>query len=161
MCGSNRCLGLPNPVREAETPAYLTNTYVEPGHRGAGLGSALVEVAVDWCRKVGVDSWASTRCSSGPRTRAAPCTAGSNPRDAGPEPKVAARHQFRDILAHLTVEGAERVRAVLRDHYRPSTIGADRGDLPPELMACTTLRPANRDVCRRQEELRRIDLESG
>lgn len=47
---------VPNPVREAETHAYLTNTYVEPGLRGRGLGSALVEVAVDGCRKVGVDS---------------------------------------------------------------------------------------------------------
>lgn len=38
---------------------------------------------------------------------------------AGPEPKVAACDQFRDALGHLTEEGAERVRAVLRDHYRP------------------------------------------
>lgn len=47
---------VPNPIREAETHAYLTNTYVEPGCRGRGLGFALVEVAVDSCRKEGIDS---------------------------------------------------------------------------------------------------------
>lgn len=47
---------VPNPVREAETHAYLTNTYVEPERRGRGLGFALVEVAVDWCRKEDIDS---------------------------------------------------------------------------------------------------------
>lgn len=47
---------VPNPVRESEAHAYLTNTYVEPEHRGRGLGFALVEVAVAWCRREDIDS---------------------------------------------------------------------------------------------------------
>lgn len=47
---------VPNPVREAETHAYLTNTYVEPEHRGRGIGFALVRAAVDWCRREDIDS---------------------------------------------------------------------------------------------------------
>lgn len=41
------------------------------------------------------------------------------PVTAGPKPKVAACKQYRDDLGHLTEEGAESIRAVLRDHYRP------------------------------------------
>lgn len=47
---------VPNPAREAEAHAYLTNTYVEPERRGRGVGTALVEAAVAWCRRQGVDS---------------------------------------------------------------------------------------------------------
>jgi ketosteroid isomerase-like protein len=42
---------------------------------------------------------------------------------AGPRPKVASCGQFSDALGHLTVEGAERVRRALREHYRASTAG--------------------------------------
>lgn len=48
---------------------------------------------------------------------------------AGPEPKVTACDQFRDDLGHLTREGAEHVRVVLREHYRDSTaLPDDEGD---------------------------------
>lgn len=47
---------VPNPADEAEVHAYLTNMYVEPEHRGDGLGSALMRRAVAWCRERGVDS---------------------------------------------------------------------------------------------------------
>lgn len=47
---------VPNPVEEAERHAYLTNTYVEPGYRGRGLGTALVGAAVSWARGGEVDS---------------------------------------------------------------------------------------------------------
>lgn len=47
---------VPNPAREAETHAYLTNNYVAPERRGRGVGTALVEAAVGWCRQAGIDS---------------------------------------------------------------------------------------------------------
>lgn len=47
---------VPNPADEPEAHAYLTNLYVEPEHRGRGLGSALLERAVEACRKEEVDS---------------------------------------------------------------------------------------------------------
>lgn len=47
---------VPNPAEEPEAHAYLTNTYVEPAYREHGLGTALVEAAVRWCRRKGVDS---------------------------------------------------------------------------------------------------------
>lgn len=40
----------------------------------------------------------------------------------GPEPKVANCDQFRDQLGHLTGEGAQHVRRILREHYRRSTV---------------------------------------
>lgn len=51
-----RVLKVPNPVEEAEAHAYLTNTYVQPASRGHGIGTELVEVALTWCRREGVDS---------------------------------------------------------------------------------------------------------
>ncbi|MDP2480917.1 MAG: GNAT family N-acetyltransferase [Candidatus Palauibacterales bacterium] len=42
---------IPNPVGEVEAHAYLTNMYVEPGLRGAGVGSRLLEAALAWCRE--------------------------------------------------------------------------------------------------------------
>jgi GNAT superfamily N-acetyltransferase len=47
---------IPNPVDEVEAHAYLTNMYVEPGHRGAGIGAELLEAALSWCRERGVGS---------------------------------------------------------------------------------------------------------
>ena len=45
---------IPNPVAESEQHAYLSNLYVEPSERG-GLGTRLVEVAVEWSRANGID----------------------------------------------------------------------------------------------------------
>lgn len=47
---------VPNPAGEPESHGYLTNMYVQPGHRGRGLGSALLEAAVAWCRRRDMDS---------------------------------------------------------------------------------------------------------
>lgn len=47
---------VPNPADEPESHAYLTNMFVEPEHRSRGLGSALLERAVDRCREEDVDS---------------------------------------------------------------------------------------------------------
>lgn len=40
---------VPNPVGEAEGLAYLTNFYVVPIHRGAGIGTRLLEEARTAC----------------------------------------------------------------------------------------------------------------
>lgn len=47
---------IPNPTREAEMHAYLTNNYVEPERRDGGIGSALLQAAVGWCRQEDIDS---------------------------------------------------------------------------------------------------------
>jgi GNAT superfamily N-acetyltransferase len=57
---------MPNPVDEAEHHAYITNLYVHPDRRG-GIGSRLLETALDWCRVAGVDAvllWPSERSRS-------------------------------------------------------------------------------------------------
>lgn len=41
---------VPNPVDEPEAHGYLTNFYVAPRARGSGIGSALLETALAWCR---------------------------------------------------------------------------------------------------------------
>jgi|SRR5215471_5293292 len=47
---------VPNPgANEPERHVYLTNLYVRPEARG-GLGSALVETALAWCRERGTDT---------------------------------------------------------------------------------------------------------
>lgn len=54
---------IPNPGDEAERHAYLTNLYIQPAARG-GAGSALLEVALEWCRAQEVDTvilWPSER----------------------------------------------------------------------------------------------------
>jgi len=59
-------LKLPNPVGERDRHAYLSNLYVQPAARG-GVGSALLETALDWCRAEGVDRvvlWPSKRSVS-------------------------------------------------------------------------------------------------
>lgn len=46
---------IPNPVAEPESMAYITNVYVRPTARGAGIGSRLLAEALDWCRAIGAD----------------------------------------------------------------------------------------------------------
>lgn len=41
---------VPNPVDEVEAHAYLTNMYVREDRRGKGLGTRLLEAALEWCR---------------------------------------------------------------------------------------------------------------
>lgn len=55
---------VPNPVPEQELHGYVTNVYVRPGLRGAGVGASLVEAALAFCRAEGVDSvilWPTSR----------------------------------------------------------------------------------------------------
>ncbi|MBI2834324.1 MAG: GNAT family N-acetyltransferase [Acidobacteria bacterium] len=47
---------IPNPILEAERFGYITNIYVRAEARGAGIGGALVETAVDCCRREGVQA---------------------------------------------------------------------------------------------------------
>jgi len=54
---------IPNPAAECEQLAYLSNLYVRPAARG-GIGTRLLEVALDWCRAGGIDRvvlWPSRR----------------------------------------------------------------------------------------------------
>jgi GNAT superfamily N-acetyltransferase len=46
---------VPNPTSEPEEHAYVTSLYVEPGHRLAGLGGALLDAAVRECGRRGLD----------------------------------------------------------------------------------------------------------
>ena len=46
---------VPNPVGERERHAYLSNLYVTPDARG-GVGTRLLDTAIDWCEGAGVDS---------------------------------------------------------------------------------------------------------
>lgn len=58
---------LPNPVAEPEEHAYISNVYVTPARRGAGMGARLLEAALDWCRRADVDAvllWPSERSRS-------------------------------------------------------------------------------------------------
>ncbi|HEX5437732.1 MAG TPA: GNAT family N-acetyltransferase [Gemmatimonadaceae bacterium] len=55
---------VPNPVAEPEEHAYLTNVFVRPAARGAGVGSALLREAIAWCAQRGIDTaflWPSSR----------------------------------------------------------------------------------------------------
>jgi GNAT superfamily N-acetyltransferase len=47
---------IPNPSDEAEYHGYISNLYVEPSRRGAGLGSMLIEACVRFCEKEAVDA---------------------------------------------------------------------------------------------------------
>jgi ribosomal protein S18 acetylase RimI-like enzyme len=47
---------IPNPGAEAENHGYISNLYVEPSRRGAGLGSMLIETCVRFCEKEAVDA---------------------------------------------------------------------------------------------------------
>jgi GNAT superfamily N-acetyltransferase len=55
---------LPNPTPEPEEHAYVTNVYVRPSRRGAGVGSALLRAALAWCEGRGVHAvvlWPTAR----------------------------------------------------------------------------------------------------
>ena len=58
---------MPNPIAEPEENGYLTNFYVRAGARGCGVGSALLDAAIDWCRERGVHTivlWPTQRSRS-------------------------------------------------------------------------------------------------
>jgi GNAT superfamily N-acetyltransferase len=58
---------VPNPVAEPEHHAYITNVYVVPDGRGAGVGALLLETALEWCRGSKIDAvllWPSARSRS-------------------------------------------------------------------------------------------------
>jgi len=58
---------VPNPVAELERHGYITNVYVDPGARGSGAGTALMEAAMAWCRENRTDSaflWPTERSRS-------------------------------------------------------------------------------------------------
>lgn len=42
---------MPNPIAEPEENGYLTNFYVVPRARGCGVGTALIDAALAWCRE--------------------------------------------------------------------------------------------------------------
>jgi GNAT superfamily N-acetyltransferase len=57
---------VPNPIGERERHLYLSNLYVQPSARG-GVGTALLETALEWARANGVDRvvlWPSARSVS-------------------------------------------------------------------------------------------------
>ncbi len=58
---------IPNPAPERELHGYITNVYVRPGLRDAGVGAGLIEAALACCRDSGVDSvilWPTSRSTT-------------------------------------------------------------------------------------------------
>lgn len=47
---------IPNPGAEAEKHGYISNLYVEPPRRGAGLGSLLIDTCLSFCEKEALDA---------------------------------------------------------------------------------------------------------
>jgi GNAT superfamily N-acetyltransferase len=47
---------IPNPGAETENHGYISNLYVEPPRRGAGLGSMLMVACLRFCEKEDVDA---------------------------------------------------------------------------------------------------------
>jgi GNAT superfamily N-acetyltransferase len=46
---------VPRPVRQPQRWGYVTNVYVRPHHRGAGIGSLLLDAAIRWAKEQGVE----------------------------------------------------------------------------------------------------------
>ncbi len=58
---------IPNPVAEPERHGYVSNLFVQPSHRGYGLGAALMEAALRECDDSQVDAvvlWPTPRSRS-------------------------------------------------------------------------------------------------
>jgi len=58
---------IPNPGAETENHGYISNLYVEPSRRGAGLGSMLMDACLRFCEKETVDAvilWPTPRSRS-------------------------------------------------------------------------------------------------
>ncbi|HWL90029.1 MAG TPA: GNAT family N-acetyltransferase [Actinomycetota bacterium] len=58
---------VPVPGKRAGPIGYLTNVYVEPGHRNAGLGARMLDRVRAWCREEGfslVIVWPTERSRS-------------------------------------------------------------------------------------------------
>jgi GNAT superfamily N-acetyltransferase len=58
---------MPNPIAEPEEHGYLTNFYVREGWRASGVGTALLDTALGWCRERGVHAvllWPTARSRS-------------------------------------------------------------------------------------------------
>jgi GNAT superfamily N-acetyltransferase len=58
---------LPNPVAEPELHGYISSLYVQPAHRGAGLGSLLLAACLGQCEASAVDAailWPTPRSRS-------------------------------------------------------------------------------------------------
>ncbi len=58
---------IPNPGAETEMHGYISNLYVEPSRRGAGLGSRLMETCLGFCDKEALDAvilWPTPRSRS-------------------------------------------------------------------------------------------------
>jgi ribosomal protein S18 acetylase RimI-like enzyme len=47
---------IPNPGAETEKHGYISNLYVKPSRRGAGLGSMLMDTCVRFCERETVDA---------------------------------------------------------------------------------------------------------
>jgi GNAT superfamily N-acetyltransferase len=57
----------PNPTKEPEFHAYITNFFIIEAERGKGLGSRLLSTALSWCRDAGVHNvvlWPSEKSRS-------------------------------------------------------------------------------------------------
>lgn len=45
---------IPNPTNEPEFHGYITNVFVKESARGSGIGSRLIEMAIDYCKRLPV-----------------------------------------------------------------------------------------------------------
>ena len=58
---------VPVPGKRAGPIGYLTNVYVEPSHRNAGLGAEMLDQITAWCRSEGFSTvivWPTERSRS-------------------------------------------------------------------------------------------------